>query len=64
MNILDKAYTGKFYVVAVVLSAIAAVLTSPQIVDLGWPWTGPIATGITALVFLIQQFTSIGDSSE
>ncbi len=63
MNIFDKAYSGKFYVVAAVVSAIAAVLTSDQIVDLGWEWAGPAATVLTALAFVIQQFTKLGDGA-
>lgn len=61
MNILSKSYQGPFYWVALVLSSIATVLTSPQIVDLGWPWAGPIALFATNIALLAQQLTPIGD---
>lgn len=62
MNIFSKAYSGKFYVLAVVLSAIASALTSDAVVGLGWEWVGPAAIILTGLAFILQQFTSVGDS--
>lgn len=62
MNIFSKSYSGKFYVIAAVISAIVAGLTSDAVGDLGWEWTGPAVVVLNALLFLIQQFTSIGDT--
>jgi hypothetical protein len=61
MNPLAKSYRGPFYVIALVLSVAASVLTSEAFVDLGFSWAGPIATALTTLTLLIQQFTPIGD---
>lgn len=60
-NPLSKTYTGPFYIIALVLSAIASVLTSPELADLGLPALGPIATALSALALLLQRLTPIGD---
>lgn len=62
MNILSKEYTGKFYIVAVVLTLVIQALASPAVADLGWDWV-PLATQIvTVAAWLVQQFTSVGDT--
>lgn len=61
MNVLSKSYAGKFYVVAAVLTAVVAALTSDAVADLGWEWAGPAVAVLNGLIFLLQQFTPIGD---
>ena len=62
MNPLSKSYTGLFHLATVVLALVASVLTNPDVVDLGWTWVGPAASGAAALLLLLQRFTPIGDT--
>jgi len=62
MNVLDKAYAGKFYIVAFIVSLAVTVLTSQQVTDLHLPWVGPVLQGLAVVGLLIQRFTTVGDS--
>jgi hypothetical protein len=64
VKILDKAYEGKFYIVAFIVSLAVTVLTSQQVTDLHLPWVGPVLTALGVLGMLLQRYTTVGDSGD
>ena len=63
MGILDPKLGGKIRAATVIASFIVVILTSPQVVDLGWSWAAPVASGIAGFLQLVTHFTGIGNKS-
>lgn len=62
MKILDKGYRGPFYVISVVITLALMVVNSDQVADLNLSWLPIVTQGLTVLAWLIQQYTTVGDT--
>ena len=51
---------GKARAVLTILSAIAAVLSVPQVAD--WPYVAPALTLVLAAIQVVTRFTTVGDA--
>ena len=61
MRLLDPKYGGKMRALIALLSALTAVLVSPDVADLGWVWVAPVVAGLNAVLSLLAHFTSVGN---
>lgn len=51
---------GKARAVLAILSAVAAVLSVPQVAD--WPYVAPALTLVLAAIQVVTRFTSVGNN--
>lgn len=51
---------GKARAILTVLTAVAAVLATPEIAN--WPWVAPISASVLALIQIVTRFTTVGDA--
>lgn len=59
MKLFNVDLGGKARAVLTVLTAVAAVLATPEIAD--WPWVAPIAASVLALIQVVTRFTTVGN---
>ena len=63
MNLFNPSVAGKISAASTFVAFVIILLTSPQVVDLGFPWLQPVVAGLIALQQFITHFTQVGNKN-